>query len=145
LVVGLLPLRRAPVGKYAFPTSGFGIEVELEPTHPYFAEYKHFAYLTKAGQRIASAELFPDTGGYARLNLYWVNERIWTLRGFHDIQTIDLAKATITAGGPHAGDDRLMFVGAFDLTENGSSVAWNFVPARDRSEMPVDAHSVGAP
>ena len=67
---------------YRVPESSVTIRVELEPMHPWLAEY-HRTVITYAGHReVSRMALSDDTGGYLRINVYRLDPNTLLLRDF---------------------------------------------------------------
>jgi hypothetical protein len=118
LIAGLLALSYAfpPTYKAAvdLPGTSSTVGIELEPMHLYLAEYQRTLVLRSPGTADVRIKMFPDTGGYARAQLYRLSDGRFSLRGFFDAYVIDPRALTIseekgaTRGGSYLGafDDR---------------------------------------
>ena len=111
------------------------IIVQLEPMHPYLAEYRRALVLRKAGAPDQRLEMFPDTGGYSRTQLYRLPDGRFVVRGFFDTVSIDPAKHGLFAESETARDMGT-YLGAFDDTGNGQ---WRFIDAARSPEQPLKA------
>lgn len=87
--------------------------VQLEPMHLYLAEYKRALVLRKPGMPDQKIEMFPDTGGYSRTQLYRLNKEVFLVRGFFDAYLIDTNNHTISPASETI-KDKGEYLGAFD-------------------------------
>jgi hypothetical protein len=99
--------------------------------HPYLAEYRRAVVLRKPGESDVRKDMFPDTGGYSRTQLYRLSDGRFVIRGFFDAFLIDPQEHSISAA-----DAKLVetakYLGAFDGLHDG---AWRFIPGpEDRKE-----------
>jgi hypothetical protein len=119
---------------YAVPGSSYRIEIAMR-RFGFLAEFQRWLYIENAGHRIAVLELFPDTGGYRRANLYRTAPDQWLVRTFfRNSYVIDLRREAIdkvNAAPRIRSDDE--FVGAFDIIDD----EWRFIPSNERLELPV--------
>lgn len=108
------------------------ISIQLVPTHPYLAEYQRTLVLHKAGSPDQRVEMFADTGGYSRTQLYRLPDGKFLVSGFFDAFVIDLSRHSIapyTETAVHMG----AYLGAFDKMGPDSSKEWTF---NDTSQSP---------
>lgn len=118
---------------FRVPESSTTVAVERTPMHPYLAEYHRRVITEIEGRRAGRVELFPDTGGYSRANLYRLDAQGVLLRDADSSYTID-----VTTGAVSKDEERRMagtFLGSFDID---GSKRWRFIPARDRPELPTE-------
>lgn len=113
------------------PNSSSKIVLQLEPMHPWLAEYKRFAIIRRIGEPDQRIEMFPDTGGYSRTQLYILPDGIFLMNGFFDSVRIDLAKHELISG-PESGVIPGTYLGAFDQTHDGN---WQFIEAAKSPEQ----------
>jgi hypothetical protein len=114
------------------------IIVQIVPMHPYLAEYKRMLVLRKAGSPDQQVEMFPDTGGYSRTQLYKLPDGKFLVSSFFDAFVIDLSKHSIvayTGTAAYAGT----YLGAFDNTRQGNSEEWKFIDASHSPEQELVA------
>lgn len=111
------------------PTSGATVIIELEPAHPYLAEYNRTLIVRKDGLREGRYELSRDTGGYAAANLYACSENFLMLDSYSEFVVVDTSTGQISAG---KCPGTLTYVGVFD---GGGSKPWQFFPAAQRPEV----------
>lgn len=114
-----------------FPKSSSQIVMELEPMHPWLAEYKRFAVIRENGKPARRLEIFPDTGGYSRTQLYRLPSGILLLNGFFDSVKINPATHSLISGPEVAAVDGT-YLGAFDRTRDGK---WQFIDAARSPEQ----------
>ena len=117
------------------PGSTSHIIVQLEPMHPYLAEYRRALVLRKAGAPDQRIEMFPDTGGYARTQLYRLPDGRFLVRGFFDAVRIDPNKHSLIAE-PETAPVLGTYLGAFD--DKGDR-QWRFIDAAQSPEQPLVA------
>jgi hypothetical protein len=111
------------------------IIVQLEPMHPYLAEYRRALVLHKKGVPDQRIEMFPDTGGYLRTQLYRLPDGTLLVSGFFDAFRLDLVKHSIVPYNEtvtHAGE----YLGAFDDTAKHE---WRFTDASQSPEQQLIA------
>ena len=125
--------------RYALPGSSYGLVVSLSQMHPYLAEYER-ELRVEGGGRATTLPLFPDTGGYALVNLYSVNSSSFVLRTMgNDEYLIDNQSGQVSqrrhfSGCDERGPSDAAFLGAFDFDAAGQ---WRFIPANERAEQLV--------
>ena len=121
----------AEVAEYAVPNENILVVIRREPMHPFLAEYKRVLEVRASGA-IATRELFPDTGGYGRINLYRLGRSGLLLRGFFETWVIDIPSGGIrNATSAALAPEQMEYVGAFDET-NGN---WRFFYSDERPEV----------
>jgi len=123
--------------QYRLPGSALLLSVELHQSHPFLAEYDRSLVLEGGARKLVEIDLFPDTGGYALVNLYRSASGDYVVRtqGNH-YYILTLASGSITPHEDHtglvtaraAGEE---FVGAFDFD---AQRGWRFISAAERSE-----------
>jgi hypothetical protein len=126
------PPRYEAVAK--LPNSPSKIVLQLEPMHPWLAEYKRFAVIRRLGEPDERIEMFPDTGGYSRTQLYSLPDGIFLLNGFFDSVKIYPAKRKLISGPE--GEISGTYLGAFDRTHDGN---WQFIEAVKSPEQSLVA------
>lgn len=103
------------------------VEVQLQPMHLYLAEYRRAIVLHSPNAADVRMEMFPDTGGYLRTQLYRLKDGRFVIEGFFDAFVVDPEKQSIS----HA-DAKIVntaqYLGAFDDTGDGR---WRFIPASE--------------
>lgn len=116
------------------------IIVQITPSHPYLAEYQRALVLRKSGIPDRRINLFPDTGGYTRTQLYRLANGTFLVSGFFDAFIIDVGKHSIVActGALAHGS---VYLGAFDNVRDGNSKEWKFIDARQSPEQELVAHA----
>ncbi len=120
------------------PDSPITLRVVLSPSHPYLAEYDRWLILEQDSHVQSKTELFPDTGGYALVNVYRVDSEVLLLtEGDHDYH-VDLRSSRLTTTpkvrGKSGSQVRGEFLGAFDFD---TYHIWRFVPASVRPEQTI--------
>lgn len=108
--------------------------VELKPTHPFLAEYDRTLLLTR-GQSEVRQQLFPDTGGYGRLNIYVQNRDAVVVKGpfeellihLDSLKVEKLPRPLVVPG---------QYLAAFAKDSEGT---WRFVSVSEAQEVSVEA------
>lgn len=111
------------------------VAIQLRPTHPYLSEYNRTVVLRNQNHNEIAQDLFPDTGGYARSQLYLLGDGEFILRGYYDVAKISVAENRISTeeiSFPHDAT----YLGAFD---HDASHNWRFLPAAERPEQTLVA------
>lgn len=111
---------------------GLHVIVTRAATHPFLARFNLKLTVTAPGCSAAS-ELFPDTGGVSRRNLYRGPADRLYLVGQFDVRRFDLQSCRIELMEFRSLPPGLLFVGSFDV--DGSD-RWLFFPAEERPERP---------
>lgn len=101
------------------------LSVELDPIHPYLAEYDRTAVLRNPGASPVRQKLFLDTGGYTASNLFRCGRSLFMLKGYFDSWLIDTSARTIQKGECESQE----YIGVFDGVER-----WEFYPAAERAQ-----------
>jgi hypothetical protein len=102
-------------------------------THPFLARFNLKLTVRAAGGCSATSELFPDTGGVSRRNLYRGTSGQLYLIGQFDARRFDVHRCTIELMEFRSLEAGLMFVGSFDTDASGG---WAYLPFDVRSERP---------
>ena len=103
--------------------------------HFYLAEYKRSIVLRKDGLPDQKLELFPDTGGYLRTQVYQSGDGKFMVKGYFDAAGIDTKDHKLL---PYqtATVDSSIYLGAFDDSTEGK---WSFLPAPQSAEQKLQA------
>ena len=128
--------------RFEFPGSSSVIRVDLTHMHPYLAEYKRHVILQVPDRTEFSRELFPDTGGYSRVNLYRLSANRYYLATFgNEDYSLDIAdgRFEVVRTREHVAPSSAEFVGAFDWRRKSG---WSFVPQSERAEIPIGEMSI---
>lgn len=138
LFASLLPLpgcnSDVPVSAVAQVTPpGIAVTVTRVATHPFLARFNLKLTVRAAGGCSATSELFPDTGGVSRRNLYRGNTDQLYLIGQFDVRRVDARRCGIELMEFRSLEAGLVFVGSFDLDASGH---WTFFPVDVRPERP---------
>jgi len=83
----------------------------------------------------ASTDLFPDTGGVSRRNLYHTSGGLLYVIGQYDARVIDPRNCTIALSEFRFLEPRRSFLGSFDENEG----RWMFLSQEQRAERPFEA------
>jgi hypothetical protein len=119
---------------YRDPTSGVQIVLRLVPSHPYLAEYDRTVLLRSNSGRKVQVDLFPDTGGYSRTQLYRVSNTRYWLKGSFDSAMIDVSTQSIEVRETLA-DPSGTYLGAF---ARDTKEGWRFLPASVSPEASLE-------
>jgi len=119
----------------SLPSSDSKLVVQLEPMHPYLAEYRRSLVLRTNGKPDQRVEMFPDTGGYSRTQLYRLPDGHFLVRGFFDSVRIDVTKRSLIIE-PDTHGVVGTYLGAFDDKGDGD---WRFIGANQSPEQPLVA------
>jgi len=132
------PEHSATVG---LPGSPYVLRVVLKASHPFLAEYDRSFRVERDGRATREdVELFPDTGGYARVNLYQLGSAVLLQTVGNDEYLIDANTGVVTTRPIKTGEpvatrpSGATFMGAFDFDERDRFV---FIPQSTRSEKPI--------
>lgn len=116
--------------------SGLQVTVTRVATHPFLARFNLKLTVTTPSGCSATSELFPDTGGVSRRNLYRGARDGLYIVGQFDVRRFDLCSCHIELMEFRSVEAGLQFVGSFDVDVSGR---WMFLPANVRPERPFQA------
>jgi hypothetical protein len=119
---------------FLVPESKATVVVARTPAHAFLAEYDRRALVELHGTSPGHQQLFPDTGGYSRTNLYRLEARKALLRDADASYTIDLSTGRISKDAIRQ-EANGRFLGSFDADD---SHIWRFIPASERGELPTE-------
>jgi hypothetical protein len=119
------------------PGSTSQIIVQLEPMHPYLAEYRRTLVLRKSGVPDQRVEMFSDTGGYSRTQLYRLDNGLFLVHGFFDAVIIDPTNHSLVVM-PETQNITGSYLGAFDKAKDRQ---WQFINANQSPEQSLVAKS----
>jgi hypothetical protein len=112
---------------------GVSVTVTRVATHPFLARFNLKLTVTTTSGCSAMSELFPDTGGVSRRNLYrGTMDRLYVIGQF-DVRRFDPHNCRIELMEFRSLEPSLLFVGSFDSDHSGR---WSFFPAEARPERP---------
>ncbi|WP_155970043.1 hypothetical protein [Nitrospira japonica] len=117
------------------PSLGFMLTVTRTATHPFLARYNLSMKATAADGCSATSELFPDTGGVSRRNVYAGGTGRLYVIGQYDVRVFDKDRCSVELREFRSLEDRLDYLGTFDLDRERR---WKFVPATARPEQPFE-------
>lgn len=118
---------------FLVPDSNTSVTIERLSTHAYLAGYKRTVVIETESRPIVQLEMFPDTGGYSRANLFRLDSQKLLLRDAANSYTIDLVNRTISKD--ESRREAGTFLGSFDIDH---SKIWRFLPVREKPEMPTE-------
>ena len=114
---------------------GYQVTITRVATHPFLARFNLKLAVSSPGGCTAMGDLFPDTGGVSRRNLYVAAFDILYVVGQFDARRFDVAHCRVELIEFRSLESNMTFVGSFDVDDAGR---WTFVPAEIRSEHPFD-------
>ena len=112
-----------------------GVEVTVTrvATHPFLARFNLKLMVTSAGDCAVMSDLFPDTGGVSRRNVYrGTADRLYVIGQF-DVRRFDPRSCRIELIEFRTVEGGLQYAGSFDTDVSGH---WTFFPPEMRSERP---------
>lgn len=112
-----------------------GVEVTVTrvATHPFLARFNLQLMAKSAGDCAVRSDLFPDTGGVSRRNVYRGSaDRVYVIGQF-DVRRFDPRSCRIELMEFRMVESGLIYAGSFDTDVSGH---WTFFPAEMRSERP---------
>ena len=110
---------------------GLQMTVTRVATHPFLARFNLKLTVTTSSGCSATSELFPDTGGVSRRNVYrGPADRLYVVGQF-DVRLFDLQSCRIELMEFRSLQAGLSFVGSFDVDSSGR---WRFIPPDERPE-----------
>jgi hypothetical protein len=114
---------------------GFEVAITRVATHPFLARFNLTLTVTTSHGCSARSELFPDTGGVSRRNLYRATlERLYVIGQF-DARQFDAKICRVDLVEFRSLETDLTFAGSFDVDDSGQ---WIFWPAGVRVELPFE-------
>jgi hypothetical protein len=115
--------------------SGFHVTVTRVATHPFLARFNLTLTVSMLSSCSATSELFPDTGGVSRRNLYLADSGRLYVIGQFDVRRFDAQKCRIELIEFRSLEPNMTFIGSFDVDGMGN---WTFLPAHARTERPFE-------
>ena len=100
-------------------------------THPFLARYNLTVTVNTAAGCTVSGDLFPDTGGVSRRNLYRADSGQLYVVGQFDVRRFDDQRCTVELIEFRSLESGLNFLGAFDTDREGH---WTFLSVDERPE-----------
>lgn len=113
------------------PPPGFHVTVTRVATHPFLARFNLKLTVSTLNNCSATSELFPDTGGVSRRNLYLAGAGWLYVVGQFDVRRFDPQKCRMELIEFRSLESNMTFVGSFDVDGLGK---WTFLPASARAE-----------
>lgn len=107
------------------PGTSLRLAVQIKPMHPYLAEYHRYAELREHGERLGSIELFGDSGGYSRTQLYALPSGDFLVLGYFDAARVMTSPPAIVEAAPKR-PEHVTYLGAFERDVTGQ---WRFAEA----------------
>ncbi|BCA56247.1 conserved exported protein of unknown function [Nitrospira sp. KM1] len=100
-------------------------------THPFLARFNLKLDVNVNEACSASADLFPDTGGVSRRNLYVRSDGRLYVIGQFDVRAFDAKQCQVSLVEFRSIQDGMRYLGTFDVDREKG---WTFVPASVRPE-----------
>ena len=110
---------------------GFHVTVTRVATHPFLARFNLRLTISMVDSCSATSELFPDTGGVSRRNIYLADSNRLYVVGQFDVRRFDAQNCRIELIEFRSLELNMTFVGSFDVDGKGN---WTFLPAQARAE-----------
>jgi hypothetical protein len=117
-------------------SAGMRVTVTRVASHPFLARYNLTLRLDGPHGCRASTDLFPDTGGVSRRNLYELRGGVFYVIGQYDARVIDTQHCVITLSEFRFLAAQRSFLGSFDEEEG----RWMFLSREQRAERPFEPH-----
>ena len=117
------------------PSVGTRVTVSRVASHPFLARYNLKVRVDGPSGCRASMDLFPDTGGVSRRNLYDTPAGLLYVIGQYDARVIDPRLCIITLSEFRFLEPQRSFLGSFD--EDGER-GWRFLSPDERPERPFE-------
>ena len=121
-----------PVPAVAVVMPGTDVTVTRVATHPFLARFNLTLTVNAAGCSVGS-DLFPDTGGVSRRNIYRDSAARLYVIGQFDVRRFDPRGCLIELMEFRSVESGLQYLGMFDSDDTGH---WSFFPPEKRSERP---------
>ena len=117
------------------PGTPLRLVVQIKPMHSYLAEYHRYAELREHGERVGSVELFGDSGGYSRTQLYALPDGDFLVLGYFDAVRVVTSPPAIVEAAP-SRPQHAKYLGAFERDLTGQ---WRFAGASTLPEKELVA------
>ena len=118
------------------PSVGTRVTVTRVASHPFLARYNLKVRIDGPNGCRASMDLFPDTGGVSRRNLYDTPAGLLYVIGQYDARVIDPRSCVITLSEFRFLEPQRSFLGSFD---EDAERGWMFLSREQRPERPFEA------
>jgi hypothetical protein len=113
-----------------FPPAS-SVRIRFKSSHPDLAEHDREVVFTNHNGKSLSAKLFPDTGGYARSQLYESRDGKFYLQGYFDVAVLDAGGEFIKVGS-YEIPSSAKYIGAVDFV---SKVGLRYLSPADSPEQ----------
>lgn len=114
----------------SIPGSAVTVTIERRAMHSVLAEYHRTLILMHQQEEAGREQLFDDTGGYSRVNVYQLDDSTYRLRDAHSSYTLDINAAVIRSDSSRQAGGT--YVGRFDVDDQRE---WRFIPASEGPEL----------
>jgi hypothetical protein len=113
--------------------AGADVTVTRVATHPFLARFNLTLTVGSSGGCVATSDLFPDTGGVSRRNVYRGSADRLYIVGQFDVRRFDPRSCRIELMEFGSLETGLLYLGTFDTDASGG---WKFFSSDLRSERP---------
>ena len=114
---------------------GYSVALTRMATHPFLARFNLKVIIRTRSGCSATSELFPDTGGVSRRNLYLdSSDRLYVVGQF-DVRRFDQGRCLVELIEFRSLESSTTYVGSFDVDQNRN---WTFFPVGVRPEQPFE-------
>lgn len=131
IMIGVGCLNVSINNRWKIPNTDLSVAVERTPPSKVGSPFKRQLifeenYITKS-----KFFLTDEQGGYSRLNVYKISDKIYLLRDNWATYEINTEKKTLQKDTVNGAGE---YVGAFDENESGN---WRYIPVSERKEIPL--------
>lgn len=123
------------------PSAGMRVTVTRVASHPFLARYNLTLRIDGPRGCRASMDLFPDTGGVSRRNLFQTHGGLLYVIGQYDARVIDMQSCAITLSEFRFLEPQRSFLGSFDEDKG----RWMFLSPQQRPERPFEVLWIKSP
>lgn len=114
---------------------GYAVALTRVATHPFLARFDLKLEVRTNSGCSATSELFPDTGGVSRRNVYLDSSNRLYVIGQFDVRRFDQTRCRVELIEFRLMESGLTYIGSFDQDPNRE---WAFFSATSRSERPFE-------
>lgn len=114
------------------PSLGLVLTITRVATHPFLARYNLSMKAAAGAACSAASELFPDTGGVSRRNVYLGTTGLLYVVGQYDIRVFNRDRCSVELQEFRLLESQLDYLGTFDLDRDRR---WRFFPPAARPEQ----------
>lgn len=114
---------------------GYAVAITRVATHPFLARFNLKVEIRTNSGCSASSELFPDTGGVSRRNLYLDSSDRLYIIGQFDVRRFDPSQCLLELIEFRSLESGLTYIGSFDTEPNQE---WAYFSVSSRPEKPFE-------